>query len=91
MIEPGINVLMKRAESRYSLVVAVAKRARELSVEGAKSLVDVIDCEKAVSVAILEIAEGVIRIISAEDEPTTEGEIVYTDYIETSEEDGEEQ
>jgi DNA-directed RNA polymerase subunit omega len=91
MIEPGIDKLKKRADSRYSLVVAVAKRARDLSVEGVKPFVEVESgYEKAVSTAVKEVAGGYIRIIAADDEPFSGDDVTYTEYIEPSEEEGEE-
>ena len=53
MIYPGINALVKKAGNRYSLTVAVAKRAREL-VDGDKPLID-IPTNKPVSIAVNEI------------------------------------
>lgn len=87
MIEPGMDTLMKKADSRYSLVVAVAKRARELANENVTPLVEVHDeCEKNVSTAVKEAAEGYIKIIPADDEPMATEDTVYTEYIEESEE-----
>lgn len=58
MIEPSINKLMKNIDSRYTLVVIAAKRARRLT-EGEPRMVSY-DSEKSVSIAIREIAEGKI-------------------------------
>lgn len=61
MIYPSINDLMKRADSRYTLVVEAAKRARQL-VDGSPKLSKV-NSEKEVTIAINEIAEGKITYV----------------------------
>ena len=61
MIEPSINSLMKRMDSRYTLVVANAKRARQLA-EGAPKLVDC-NSDKPVTIAIQEINENKITYV----------------------------
>ncbi len=55
MIYPEITSLMKEFDSRYSLVVATSKRARQLAMGG--------DCDKAVTIAIKEISEGYVHPI----------------------------
>ncbi|MCQ1528067.1 DNA-directed RNA polymerase subunit omega [Lutispora saccharofermentans] len=62
MISPTINTLLQKVDSKYTLVVAVAKRARQL-VDGQPSLVD-INSIKPVTIAIHEIAEGKLECIS---------------------------
>jgi len=59
MIYPAIGDLMQHVDSRYTLVVVTAKRARKI-VEGAPKLVHV-DSDKAVTVAVNEIARGKIK------------------------------
>jgi len=71
MIEPPINQLLKKADSRYSLVVAIARRARQLtdeatianklekSAEFPKPVIS-FDAKKAVTIAIQEIYEDKI-------------------------------
>jgi DNA-directed RNA polymerase subunit omega len=61
MIEPGINSLLDKVDSRYTLVVAAAKRARQLT-EGANKLTEC-DSEKSVTIAINEIDEQKITYI----------------------------
>ncbi len=61
MIYPSINDLMKKADSRYTLVVETAKRARQL-VDGSPKLSRV-NSEKEVTIAINEIAEGKITFV----------------------------
>ena len=62
-VEPGeTNVV----NSRYSIVMATAKRARQI-VNGDEPLVDG-DSEKPLSVAIEELNQGMIKIIGDEEE-----------------------
>jgi DNA-directed RNA polymerase subunit omega len=61
MIEPSINSLMKNVDSRFTLVVATAKRARQLT-DGAPKLVET-DADKPVTIAIEEIKENKISYI----------------------------
>ncbi|WP_031516162.1 DNA-directed RNA polymerase subunit omega [Desulfofalx alkaliphila] len=62
----SLDELLKKSDSRYSLVVAAAKRARELTVanteneQGNKEITD-----KAVSIALEEIIKGKIKIVSS--------------------------
>lgn len=58
MIQPSIDVLVTKVDSKYSLVVASAKRARAL-VEGAPVLVET-ESNKPVTKALFEIAAGKI-------------------------------
>lgn len=59
----------KIVNSRYSIVLATSKRARQL-IDGEMPLVDVHGGEKPLSIAIDELNQGKIKIIaeSAEDE-----------------------
>lgn len=59
MIQPSIDELLKKADSKYSLAVVAAKRAREL-VAGADRLSDA-PTNKSVSIALCEIGEGHVR------------------------------
>lgn len=61
MIEPGISSLLDKVDSRYTLVVATAKRARQLT-EGAHKLTEC-ESDKPVTVAINEIDENKITYI----------------------------
>jgi len=61
MIEPGINELLKKVDSRYTLVVAAAKRARQLA-EGAPKLANV-NSDKPVTIAIHEINENKVKYV----------------------------
>ena len=59
MISPDINILMRNMDSRYTLVVATAKRARQLTA-GAEPLTK-FRSDKPVTLAIHEIAEGKVE------------------------------
>ena len=58
--EPAIN-------SRYSIVIASSKRAREL-IAGAKPLVDGMEGEKPLSIAVKELYDFKIKILQDEEE-----------------------
>ena len=62
-VEPGET---KVVNSRYSIVMATAKRARQI-VNGDEPLVDG-DSEKPLSVASEELNQGMIKIIGDEEE-----------------------
>ncbi|WP_018132920.1 DNA-directed RNA polymerase subunit omega [Effusibacillus pohliae] len=59
MLYPSIDKLMEKADSKYLLVVAAAKRARQLQ-EGAERRVNV-NSNKHVTVALNEIYQDKIR------------------------------
>lgn len=59
MLYPSINEIRKKADSRYTLVILAAKRARDI-VDGKPPLVEDIDIERPVSIAAQEIAEDYI-------------------------------
>lgn len=61
MLRPAISQILKNNESYYSLVIAVAKRARQLS-DDASSEKIVLE-EKPVNLAIEEFARGDYKII----------------------------
>ncbi len=58
MIYPSIDTLINKVDSKYTLVIAAAKRARMLN-EGARRLVDS-NSIKDVSIALEEINLGKI-------------------------------
>lgn len=58
--EPGIN-------SRYSIVIATSKRAREL-IAGAKPLVEGMEGEKPLSIAVKELYDSKIKILQNDEE-----------------------
>lgn len=57
--QPPIEVLREKVDSRYTLVVAAAKRARQL-VNQAQPLVNPVG-KKPVSIALEEIANDLIK------------------------------
>ncbi len=63
MINTTLSSLLDKADSKYSLVVAVAKRARQI-VDGQNSLVEM-ESNKPVSIAIKEISEGKILCVKS--------------------------
>ncbi len=56
MLDPSLNQLLDHVESRYLLVNVAAHRAREIADE-AEMRGEILD-EKAVKLAIMEIADG---------------------------------
>ena len=56
MFNPDVKKMLKNVNSRYSLVVGTAKRAREIRDEAVEN--DIILNEKTVSTAIEEIYDG---------------------------------
>ena len=57
MIYPTLKNLLEKVDSKYTLVVAVAKRARELT-DGQPKLTKATSSSKPVTIAVHEIAEG---------------------------------
>ena len=70
MVKPTVGELLTKAENRYALVIATAKRAWQLSL-GADPLTDKKEASM-VTLAADEIAEGVVQIV--EDEENYYGE-----------------
>ena len=70
MLYPSINEIRKKADSRYTLVILAAKRARDI-IDGKPILTDV-DIDRPVSIAAHEIAEDLITYRRPEE--TLEGE-----------------
>ena len=60
MVKPSVAELLEKIDDRYSLVIATAKRARQIA-SGSEKLTDV-DEEAPVTVAANEIAEGKVQI-----------------------------
>ena len=71
MLRPAITQLITKNESCYSLVIGIAKRAREIADELYKNNEPLE--EKPVKTAVDEFARGEFKIIevSAETNPTT--------------------
>ena len=61
MLRPAVNQIIKNNESSYSLVIAVAKRAREISENAIEEKI-VLD-EKPVKTAVAEFANGDYKLI----------------------------
>ena len=67
MLRPSVNQLITKNESSYSLVIGVAKRAREIAdelYENGKTLE-----EKPVKTSIRELSAGKYRIVDNFEEP----------------------
>ncbi|MBQ6003245.1 MAG: DNA-directed RNA polymerase subunit omega [Clostridia bacterium] len=58
MFQPDLDEILSKVDCRYSLIVEIAKRAREL-VDGDEPLIDT-DQINPVSIAIEEIDQGLI-------------------------------
>ncbi len=65
MFNPDLKDVLKDHLSRYSLVTATAKRAREISDEALEN--EEIIVEKPVSLALDEIVDGKYKIIEPEE------------------------
>lgn len=65
MIFDEFQDLVSQAGSRYGLVIAVTKRAREIR-SGEDAFVNY-HCDKTVSLATQEMIEGKIKIVKAEE------------------------
>ncbi len=61
MTDPPIDKLIKKAECRYALTCAVARRTRELVTSESDTLAE--SGEKPISLACKEIYEGKIKIV----------------------------
>ena len=59
IVEPSVPELLKKAENRYALVIATARRARQLAGGAEPKIVE--EGEKPVTIAAEEIAEGKIE------------------------------
>lgn len=56
MLNPSLNHVLKEGDSKYTLVLLAAKRAREI-INGSEPLIET-DSSKPVTIAIEEILEG---------------------------------
>ncbi len=59
MLNPSFEHVLHKGDSRYTLVMLAAKRARQI-VDGSEPLLDT-DSKKAVTIAIEEIIEGKVK------------------------------
>lgn len=58
MLNPSFNELSEKGDSRYTLVMLTAKRARKI-IDGSKPLLET-TLKKPVSIALEEVLEGAI-------------------------------
>lgn len=65
MFNPDLRDILKDRTSRYSLVTAVAKRAREISIE-AEENGEILN-DKPVSISLEEIISGKYKIVEPEE------------------------
>ena len=70
MLYPSINEIRKKADSRYTLVILAAKRARDI-IDGKPILSDV-DIDRPVSIAAHEIADDLITYRRPEEDEEAE-------------------
>lgn len=66
MINTELDQILQEDQSRYSLVIAVAKRAREIANE-AESKGEIL-IEKPVNLAVNDLAERKYKIVSPKDD-----------------------
>ena len=66
MVKPTVAELLEKVDNRYSLVIATAKRARQIA-EGAEVKTKVKE-ESPVTLAANEIAEGKVEIVEPDQE-----------------------
>ena len=67
MLYPSIDKLVEVTHSKYKLIVACAKRAKQLNHDPeAKILIDDYKSKKSIGIALEEIVAGKIRIVDAE-------------------------
>ncbi|NLW09654.1 MAG: DNA-directed RNA polymerase subunit omega [Firmicutes bacterium] len=57
MITPSLEELLKRVDSQYTLVIATAKRARQINAQGGED-----NSIRAVSLALDDILSGRVQI-----------------------------
>ena len=74
MVKPTVAELLKKANNRYELVIATARRARQIAA-GAEPKTDVKE-ESPVTLAANEIAEGKVSIV---EEPEDENDDIEKD------------
>lgn len=70
--------------SRYSIVIATAKRARQI-IAGDEPLVDDAEGKKALSIAVDELYTGKVRILAEDEENTEEAEEIAEDTVQEEE------
>ena len=73
MLYPSINEIRKKVDSRYTLVITAAKRARDL-IDGKPALTEPA-IDKPVSIAAHEIAEDLLTYRREEDAMDEAGDV----------------
>lgn len=63
MLRPAVSQILKNNESPYSLVVAVAKRAREITDEAERDKKVLVD--KPVKLAVEEFSTGKVKMVES--------------------------
>ena len=63
-VEPGEQPVV---QSRYSVVMATAKRARQI-IAGAEPMIENPKCNKPLSIAVEELYRGDVKIVSDEED-----------------------
>ncbi len=66
MLRPSVNQILKNNESYYSLVIAIAKRAREITDEAFENKVILND--KPVKTAVAQFAANEYRLVEPKGE-----------------------
>ncbi|MFP4974542.1 DNA-directed RNA polymerase subunit omega [Paenibacillus sp. CN-4] len=66
MLYPSIDEIMEKVDSKYSLVVAAARRARQLR-EGGKSELSTPKSHKNVGVALEEVYKDLVTVSRGEE------------------------
>jgi len=61
IVKPSVTELLKLVDNRYSLVIATAKRARQI--EAGSPVLTSIEDKVSVTVATNEIAEGKVKVV----------------------------
>ncbi|MDD3221562.1 MAG: DNA-directed RNA polymerase subunit omega [Clostridia bacterium] len=67
-VEEGEQLVV---QSRYSIVIATAKRARQI-ISGAEPLIDDAEGKKPLSIAVEELYSGAIKILGEDEEEITD-------------------
>ena len=65
IVKPSVSELLNKADNRYELVIATARRARQIAA-GDEARTDVKE-ESPVTLAANEIAEGKVEIVKNEE------------------------
>ncbi|BES65369.1 hypothetical protein SANA_18080 [Gottschalkiaceae bacterium SANA] len=84
MLKPNIDELMEKVDSRYTLVMVVAKRARQL-IEKNECLVET-ESKKPISMAVEEFYEGKVNYTAYDPNAIEEPEEVVEEITSTVEE-----